>query len=824
MVRLVPPRRWAVTAAILVSGLTAASSQGAEPVITSLQPSGVQRGTDVVLHVSGARLGDAQTLLIYEPGVTVTGVRAVDDQHAEVSVSVAATAAPGLRAVRICTATGISNLQLLSIGALPEIAEQEPNSEFAHPQSIPLGCTVNGVIQNEDVDYFVVQARKGERISVELEGVRLGAPPDDYTFFDPYLAILNADRFELATCDDVPLLRQDCLCAIQAPADAAYIIEVRESAYGGSDSCRYRLHVGTFPRPRAVFPPGGAPGTTLQAQWLGDPLGTWTSQILLPTDSGSVGEMFPEDAQGIAPSPLHVRVTELPTVVEVEPNNGVDAATPAVAPGAWHGVIAEPGDVDCYRFSAQQGDTYDVRVYARDVLRSPLDSVISIILADGAGVGANDDSGGPDSGLRFTAPAAGDYVLMIHDQLMSGGPEFVYRVELAPVAPALNLSLPERIQYVPVTLSVPRGNRMAMLISAERANFGGPLELAMPNLPAGLTLSNTAMDANVSTIPVLVTAAADAPLAGSLVDVVGRCTDPNVPVTGHLRQHTMLVRGQNNVDVWGHDARRLAVAVTQEAPFEIEVAPPGVPVVRDGSMQLKVRARRQAGFEAPIALQLLTNPPGIGSAAATLAGDQQETVIPLTANGSPGIGQWPLVVLGRASGPNGDIEVSSQLATLEIAEPFFTLAFEKAAAEQGQTADVVVRIEKHRDFPGAAVVELLGLPAGASIDPQPLSFTADQTDLVFKVHVAADARTGKHQTLVCSAIVTLNGEPVAHTFGGGELRIDEPLPQTKAEPAPSPEPAPAPAAAEAPPKPPSRLELLRQKKQQEGGGSPASAP
>jgi hypothetical protein len=823
MVRLLRLRRWAVTAAILVIGLAAASSRGAEPVITSLQPYGVPRGTDTVLHVHGARLGDAEALLVYEPGVTVTGVRAVDDQHAEVSVSVAADAAPGLRAVRLRTATGISNLQLVSVGALQEIAEQEPNSEFAQPQPVPLGCTVSGVVQNEDVDYFVVSARKGERISVELEGVRLGAPPGDFTFFDPYLAILNAERFELATCDDAPLLRQDSLCVIQAPADGTYIVEVRESAYGGSDLCKYRLHIGAFPRPRAVFPPGGAPGETLQVQWLGDPLGAWTSQVLLPTDTGPIGELFPEDPQGLSPSPLRVRVNELSSVVEAEPNNGADTATPAAAPGALHGVIQEPGDVDHYRFSARQGDTYEVRVFARDVLRSPLDSVVNIVRATGAGVIGNDDSGGPDSAFRFTAPEEGEYVLVIHDQLMSGGPEFVYRVELTPVAPALNLSLPERVQYVPVTLSVPRGNRMAMLVGAERANFGGPLELSMLDLPAGLALSNTVMDANLSTIPVLVTAAADAPVGGSLVDLVGRSTDPNVAVTGRLRQRTMLVRGQNNVDVWGHDARRLAVAVTRESPFEIEVVAPRVPIVRDGSMQLKVRARRQEGFQEPIALQLLYNPPGIGSAAATLAGDQQEAVIPLTANSSPGVGQWPLAVLGRARGPSGDIEVSSQLAPLEIAEPFFTLAFEKAAAEQGQTADVVVRIEKHRDFPGAATVELLGLPAGASIDPQPLAFAPDQTDLVFKVQVAADARAGKYQTLVCSASATIDGEPVAHTFGGGELRIDEPLPQAAAAPAPDPAPAPAPVAAEAPPKPPSRLELLRQKKQPPGGGSPASA-
>ncbi len=52
-------------------------------------------------------------------------------------------------------------------------------------------------------------------------------------------------------------------------------------------------------------------------------------------------------------------------------------------------------------------------------------------------------------------------------------PDFVYRIEVAPVLPSLTLSLPERIQYVPVTVSVPRGNRMAFMLNATAREFRG---------------------------------------------------------------------------------------------------------------------------------------------------------------------------------------------------------------------------------------------------------------------------------------------------------------------------------------------------------------
>ena len=116
---------------------------------------------------------------------------------------------------------------------------------------------------------------------------------------------------------------------------------------------------------------------------------------------------------------------------------------------------------------------------------------------------------------------------------------------------------------------------------------------------------------------------------------------------------------------------------------------------------------------------------------------------------------------------------------------------------------------------------MLGLPAKTSTDPQPLSFTPDTQDLIFKVKIEPDSRSGKFQTLVCRAVVTINGEPIVHTFGGGELRIDEPLPPKADAPAPPPPvAAPEPAPAEAPKKPLTRLEQLRQQKQQPAGWRP----
>ena len=47
-------------------------SYAVEPAIGSLNPIGFQRGTELEFAIGGARLANAQELLFYSPGITVT--------------------------------------------------------------------------------------------------------------------------------------------------------------------------------------------------------------------------------------------------------------------------------------------------------------------------------------------------------------------------------------------------------------------------------------------------------------------------------------------------------------------------------------------------------------------------------------------------------------------------------------------------------------------------------------------------------------------------------------------------------------------------------
>ena len=94
------------------------------------------------------------------------------------------------------------------------------------------------------------------------------------------------------------------------------------------------------------------------------------------------------------------------------------------------------------------------------------------------------------------------------------------------------------------------------------------------------------------------------------------------------------------------------MAVTEEAPFSIEVVEPKVPLVRGGSMGLKVVAKRKPGFTAPIAVALPWNPPGIGSTAAiSIPEKQDEALIPINADGGAELQTWKIVVNGTYTEP-----------------------------------------------------------------------------------------------------------------------------------------------------------------------------
>jgi Bacterial pre-peptidase C-terminal domain len=788
--------------------LCGSTSFAASPSLGGIYPRGAQRGTDAVLFFNGARLADAQEILYFTPGFSTTKLEAVNDNQIKVTVKIAPDCRLGEHAARLRTKTGLSELRTFWVGALPVVEEKEPNSDFTAPQKIPLNVTVHGVVDNEDVDYYAIELKKGQRLTAEIEAMRLGE-----ALFDPYIAILDSKRFELASSDDAPLLGQDATASILAPADGTYIVQVRESAYGGNGGCRYRLHVGTFPRPLAVVPAGGKLGEEIEVRFLGDPTGEIRQKIKLPTTFDSKFGIFAQDAGGISPSPIPFHLSEVGNVIETDGNINHQTATKFDLPNAVNGVIAKPGEVDHYRFLAKKGQTFDVHCYARR-LGSPLDSVMSIAVFGGGIIASNDDAIGPDSYFRWTAPEDREYVLTITDHLRKGGPTYFYRVEFQPVAAMATVTIPKVALYSQdrQTIVVPRGNRYATFVTVSRGNFGGDVVVGVEGLPPGVTLNAETMPANLDTIPVVFEAAAAATLGGKLTPLTARHVDPKQPIGSHHSQQVELISGPPGQSVyWKYEVDKAAIAVTDEVPFKINIIEPKVPLVQNGSLNLRVVAERQAGFKGAITVLPLVNIPGVGTASsAVIAENQTETTLVMNAAPNAQVRKWKMAVIATATVGNGPVWVSSQLANLEVAAPFLALAMERAAAEQGKNTEIFCKVQQLTPFTGSAKVSILGLPT--KVAAPDLEITKDTKELAFKVTVDKTSPAGQHRNIFCQVVLMQNGEPILMNTGGTELRIDVPLPPKSNTPPPTPTKVTA-KPPEQPTKPPekrlTRLEKLR---------------
>ncbi len=779
----------------LIAGVAVLAGAGlawaVDPRLGAITPKGVQAGTEVVLTFSGQRLDDAKGLIFYRPGFQVVALEEVKENFVRAKVQIAANCPLGEHHVRVRTAGGVTELRTFFVGPFPIVAKVAPKPGEGL-QVLPINCTVMGSVPGESVDRYIIKAKKDQRVSAEVECMRLGQG-----FYDPHVAIITPKGFVLARSDDTPLFVQDCFASAKIPEDGDYTVEVRETSYGPLGM--YRLHVGAFARPTAVYPAGGPSGQDLTVRFIDKATGDFqeTLKLLAPdscqltdgrmeqpglNDSGA----FAARDGVIAPSWNRLRISNFPNALEVEPNDAVGNATVVAGdlPMAFNGIIEKPGDVDWFTFKGKAGQQYDVHVYARR-LRSGLDSVLNIGNAAGGGITGNDDSGGPDSYVRFGVPADGNYTLRITDHLGAGGPDFVYRVEFQPVAPSLSVYVPDVSLYDTQTrksVVVARGNRFPLVLNARRGNFGGELKLAAKDFPPGVTLSAAPMAANQSTLTMVFEAAADAPVGGGLGNLVASLVPPtNAPpttsiLTGSIWQNFDLVqRGNQGVDyrTW---ADRIAVAVVDELPFKIRVEPIRAPLVRNGTLPVRIIAERTGDFKGAINVQMLTRPPGLNCPSSIdIPADQTSGSYNFSAEAGAEVKLHQIAMLGSSGVKGGNAYVSTQLADLNIQDQFVTGNMPIATTIQGYPTLVKCELAQKVEFAGKARVELLGLPAGATT--QPVEMTKDTKELIFSIVTTPDARVGLHRTLLCQMTVTFNDTQLTQTFGErGTLRIDPPPP------------------------------------------------
>ena len=809
-------------ASLLALGLIGSASFAGTPRLARVSPPGGQVGSTVEVDCIGRALEQPREVLFYESGIAVESIQMVESitgttgkpqavdpgTHVRLKLKIAADCPLGAHGLRLVTAAGVSEYVRFFVGPFPAVEENEVttkrNDKREDALSVPVNSTVLGKINDPtDIDTFRVEFKKGQRISAEVEAARLGV---DRGIPDLFLAIYDPEGKKLAAADDSALHVQDPVLSILADRDGAYFIEVRHSTFNGTGES-YRLHLGTFSRPTAIYPSGGQLGEDLKVTILGDPKGPRNEIAKLPAKPGDFAYVTAVDGVS-APSPNRLRVSPFPNVLEAEPNDQPEAMAAsafATLPVAFNGIIDKPGDIDCFLFRAKKGESYKFYAMA-SALGSPVDPVIWIKPLGGkskatiqratesrpnqlglpiAG-GLNRDTHDPI--LDFTAPADGDYVLGVEDERGQGGSDFVYRVEVLPDDNAVFTYIaaePENQQQPQArqNITIAAGNRYAAQIAIFSTNrqYVGDLELVGVNLPKGVTLHAPKFTSGQTKVPVVFEAAEGMPPRAALIDLIVRPVDATAaPLHSGYRQ-TMLMNAYGNNDYYLHSTiDKLALAVTESAPFHVVVEEPKSALVQNGEMALKFRIVREGDFDGPVSVQMEYKPTGIStSTPVTIPAGQTEGEYLLGAarNAAAGVHRVTLTaVTGVYRRKKTDTESRSYVASppfaITIAEPHVEAKIPRSSVERGKTSTLVCKLNQLQPFEGKAAATLARLPRGVELVEPNREITSQDKEVTFTVRATAEALVGNYQGIVMDVTVTHNGQAVRQLSGSGILRID----------------------------------------------------
>lgn len=806
------------------------------PRLARVVPPGGQRGTTVEVMLQGRYLEKPEEVLIYEPGITVESIEAVEGNvefrgyrgrveagsGIRVKLKIADDCRLGVNGLRLRTAAGISEYQRFSVGPFATIEEDERSTQARNDkretaQAVPLNNTVLGrMMDPTDVDLYRIEAKQGQRLSAEIEAVRLGV---DQGIPDLHIAVIDADGKRLIAADDSALFLQDPVVSLIAPKDGTYFVEVRHSTYSAANDV-YRLHVGTFARPTGLYPAGGPAGKELSVRVLGDPNGDWSQAVTLPaTESSRDFRFVAVDAESNvpAPTPNTLRVSPFDNVLEAEPNDSEDAIksqSAANLPIAFNGIIEKSGDVDCFRFSAKKGERFKVRCLA-NVFGSPLDPTIWIkqVGAKGNPQRATDSRpnqlGYPPFGgmnrdtldpiLDFTAAADGEYVLGVEDDRGNGGVDFVYRVEITPEVDAVYVYIPQdgEAAFQPQSrqsISVPSGGRYNTQLSIINSNrpVNGDLELVALGLPEGVTMHAPRVTPAMPRVPVVFEAAADAKLQGKFIEIVARPiakdvndqkdskeSEPTVLASGFRQSIPMSASGNNDYYAF-NTFEKLAIAVTEPSPFSIEVEEPKSALVQNGEISLKFKIVRAEGFEEPVSVAMEWKPNGVSTGTPiTIRTEKSEGEYLLGAarNATAGSYQVTLSAVSGAQRPAyrdgaNRTYVSTKPFKLLVAEPHIDAKFARASIERGKTANLTVKLNHLKPFEGKAKATLARLPRGVELVEPFREISAEDKEVTFTLKATDECLTGGYQGVTLDLTVTEEGQAVRQLSGVGTLRID----------------------------------------------------
>jgi hypothetical protein len=465
--------------------ILAASGCIAQPVITDLQPRGTQKGRPFTLTLLGKDLAEGARIVSTLPA-TFTPLGPEKGAMGGASFLVEPTGDPavGVYPIRAITPYGVSNVQLFSIGAFPEFAEDEsrpgalPNSNdtIENAQPLPAGpLVVNGKLRGPERDVYRINAKAGEKRVIEVEARRCGSA------IDPVIELEDSSGKVLTRSEDAPMLGLDARMDVTFPRDGYYYVVVHDARFSTQTANFYRLQIGSYSYAQEVYPLGGHRGESVPVS-----LGTQKITVDLSKTPADVRQIYLNLPDGPALG-VPFAVGDFPEVTE-------PVTSALSAPVIINGRLSKAGESDKYEIQATPGEWLTFRVQARELGTSKLMAVITVFDPKGKKIGrAGDEPLAEDVYNVNQSRTAGDpeiviqvpedahtVTVAIEDLARRGGSAYAYRLGVRPGGQDIRVLL--NTPYI----NVPAGGSLAVPVAVERHGYDGDVKLRLANAPKGL--------------------------------------------------------------------------------------------------------------------------------------------------------------------------------------------------------------------------------------------------------------------------------------------------------------------------------------------------
>jgi hypothetical protein len=767
-----PRRAWLW---MLICPLLLAHAASAAPVISNVSLRGLQIGGTTTLVVQGSELaGDVKLLApfaIAKQEVLPGG----NGQQIQLALTLDATVAPGIYAVRLATPTGITAPLVLGVDALP----QQPLAE----QITALPVAFTGALGGGQIIKATFTGKQGQALVIDVEAQRIGAN------FKPVVRLYDSRGKQLTFSPPRLPLGGDARVALKLPADDTYIIELHDLVYRAGGPGFFRLKVGELAYADFALPHAVTRGTKSPVRFSSSNLGDAAVEM----DASQIASL----TERASPSPPAATFTGArPTLIVSEANEAVETPAAngekqalAALPCGVTGRIAARGEEDQYLVPVAAGQKLRIDVTARR-FGSLLDGLLIIRGPQGNELARNDDQPNTsDPGLEFTVPAGVDKMLVcVTDMEQRFGDEHVYHVSVRDSAtPDFSATVASD------TLNVPAGGTALVPVTITRTNFAGPIHLEFQGL-VGDTRVDGAEIAAGATSALVTLSTRNGPVHG-LFRIVAKSADPSVPLTRTVRgpaasgamQHQPSLRDE------------LGFAVAGEAPLTVKhnTTVEAAKAFHGGKLPLPLVITRDPNVMGDVRLRLVTTQPmpkkkikennqdkevdDIDRALRLVGGmpvfkpEMTTITAELQVPGDLPVQTWPYVVVAELLSPDGKTVVATAYTTTKTLMPAPPFKLELTSTPQaegkagvGETGKFTGKIVREPGFAQPVTITLQGLPAEVKMIPQ-ATVAADAVEFALPLNFEYGSKQGEFKGLKLAAMVA--GENIPTATADVEVKI-----------------------------------------------------